>query len=249
MDRFGDKVVVLSGAASGIGRATALRLAGEGARLALCDVQADALEATAKEVRERGAECLVDCCDVGDEAAVRRFVAQAVAQMGRLDALCNVAGILRFDHTHELALADWERVMRVNLTGTFLMCREALPHLVEARGAVVNMASSAAMRGHPWTAAYSASKGGVVSFTRGLAIEYGKQGLRANAVCPGGVETPIHQSFHIPEGANPKLLRRIMPFTGFVGPEEVASTIAFLASGEARHINGETIRVDGGMLS
>jgi NAD(P)-dependent dehydrogenase (short-subunit alcohol dehydrogenase family) len=249
MRRFEEKVVLVTGAASGIGRACALRLAEEGARLWLCDVQGEALEAAAKEVREIGAECETGRVDVSDEAQVRACVASAVERFGRLDVLCNVAGILRFDHTHELALADWSRVLAVNLTGTFLACREAIPHLLATRGNVVNIASTAGLRGHPWTAAYSASKGGVVALTCGIAIEYARQGLRANAICPGSIETPITQAFRIPEGADPKLVRRMMPLTGFAGPEAVAAALSWLASEEARHVTGETIRIDGGALS
>lgn len=249
MQRFEEKVVLITGAASGIGRACALRLAEEGARLALSDIQAEALEGVAKEARERGAEVDTRRLDVADEAQVRAAVAAAVDRFGRLDVACNVAGILRFDHTHELALADWSRLLAVNLTGTFLVCREALPHLLATRGNVVNVASTAGMRGHPWTAAYSASKGGMIALTATIAVEYSKQGVRANAICPGSIETPITQAFRIPEGADPKLVRRMMPLTGFAGPEKVASAVAFVASEEGSHITGETIRIDGGALS
>jgi meso-butanediol dehydrogenase / (S,S)-butanediol dehydrogenase / diacetyl reductase len=249
MRRFEDKVVLITGAASGIGRACALRLAEEGARLALADLQVDGLEATAKQVRELGAACETSFVDVADEPSVRSLVASAASHFGRLDVLCNVAGILRFDHTHELALADWSRVLAVNLTGTFLMCREAIPHLLATRGNLVNIASTAGLRGHPWTAAYSASKGGVIALTCGIAIEYAKQGLRANAICPGSIETPITQAFQVPAGADPKLVRRMMPITGFAGPEKVATAVAFLASDEGSHITGETLRIDGGALS
>jgi NAD(P)-dependent dehydrogenase (short-subunit alcohol dehydrogenase family) len=249
MRRFEDKVVVITGAASGIGRACALRLAEEGARLALADLQAEGLEATAKQARELGAACETSVADVSDEASVRSLVAGAASRFGRLDVLLNVAGILRFDHTHELALANWSKVLAVNLTGTFLMCREAIPHLLETRGNIVNIASTAGMRGHPWTAAYAASKGGVIALTCGIAIEYAKQGLRANAICPGSIETPITKAFAVPEGADPKLVRRMMPLTGFVGPEKVAGAVAFVASDEGSHITGETLRIDGGALS
>ncbi len=249
MRRFEEKVVLITGAASGIGRACALRLAEEGARLALSDIQAEALEGVAKEARERGAEVDTRRLDVADEAQVRAAVAAAVDRFGRLDVACNVAGILRFDHTHELALADWSRLLAVNLTGTFLVCREALPHLLATRGNVVNVASTAGMRGHPWTAAYSASKGGMIALTATIAVEYSKQGVRANAICPGSIETPITQAFRIPEGADPKLVRRMMPLTGFAGPDKVASAVAFVASDEGSHITGETIRIDGGALS
>jgi NAD(P)-dependent dehydrogenase (short-subunit alcohol dehydrogenase family) len=249
MQRFEGRVALVTGAASGIGRATATRLAEEGARLVCVDVQGEALEDTAKLVRERGAEVLTRLCDVAEPEQVEATVADAIAHYGALHTLCNLAGILRFDHTHELALEDWNRILLVNLTGTFLMCRAALPHLLETRGSIVNAASTAALAGHPWTAAYSASKGGVLAFTYTLAIEYGKQGLRANAVCPGSVSTPIQDAFKLPEGADRKLLFRIMPLDEFRGPETAASVIAFLASDDAAHINGERVRVDGATLS
>lgn len=249
MQRFDGKAVLVTGAASGIGRATALRIAAEGGAVAALDLQADAVEETAKRCQEDGADGLALVCDVADPNAVRDAVAEVRERFGRLDALCNIAGILRFDHTHELALEDWERILQVNLTGTFLVCREALPHLLEARGAIVNTSSTAALAGHPWTAAYSASKGGVLALTYTLAVEYGKQGLRANAVCPGAVQTPIHDRFELPEGADRKLLYRILPLDEFRGPETAAAAIAFLASEDAAHINGTAVRVDGGMLA
>jgi NAD(P)-dependent dehydrogenase (short-subunit alcohol dehydrogenase family) len=249
MKRFTNKVVLVTGVASGIGRACALRFAEEGASVLAADVQAAALDATAKDVRELGAACESALLDVTNEEAVREAVASCIARFGHLDVLCNVAGILRFDHTHELALEDWSLVLGVNLTGTFLLCREAIPHLLATRGNIVNMASTAGMTGHPWSAAYAASKGGVLAFTRSLAVEYAGQGVRANAICPGSIETPITKAFHVPDGANPKLVRRIMPLTGFAGPEKVANLAAFLASDEGSHITGEEIRIDGGALS
>lgn len=249
MKRFENRVALITGAASGIGRACALRFAEEGASLALCDVQAAALDATAKDARERGAKVESALVDVSDEAQVKGFVAAAVAALGKLDVVCNVAGILRFDHTHELALADWSRLLGINLTGTFLVCREAIPHLLATRGNIVNVASTAGMTGQPWGAAYAASKGGVIAMSRALAVEYAKQGVRVNCVCPGSIETPITQAFHVPEGANPKLVRRIMPLTGFAGPEKVANVVALLASDEGSHITGEEIRIDGGALA
>jgi meso-butanediol dehydrogenase/(S,S)-butanediol dehydrogenase/diacetyl reductase len=160
--------------------------------------------------------------------------------------LCNVAGILRFDHTHELTLENWNKVLAVNLTGTFLMCRAAIPHLLATRGNIVNVASMAAIKGQPWTAAYSASKGGVLSLTLNIAVDYMKQGLRCNAVCPGGVATPMVTTFALPEGADPKLLRRVTPPMGMQPPDTIASVIAMLASSDAAHITGEYVRVDGG---
>lgn len=249
MRRFEDKVVLITGAASGIGAATALRLADEGATLLICDVQREALAERAKELEEKGATVHAVLCDVSNPAEVEETVQACVDRFGRIDVLCNIAGILQFAHTHEYPLEDWNRILAVNLTGTFLMCRAALPHLLESRGNIVNMGSTSGLAGSPWTAAYSASKGGVHALTFGLAIEYGKQGVRANVVCPGSIETPITKAFRVPEGADEKLIRRVMPLDQFRGPETVASAVAFLASEDACHVNGESLRVDGATLS
>ena len=235
MKRFEGKVALVTGAASGIGKATAARLAEEGATVAGLDVA----EAPGVEV-----------CDVSDEAAVAAAVANVIAKHDRLDVVCNVAGVLRADHTHQLALADWERILRINLTGTFLVCRATIPHLLKTKGAIVNTSSTSALGSHPWMAAYAASKGGILSLTRSIAVEYGKQGLRANCVCPGGIATPLHAQFRLPKGGDPDLLRGAMPLAmPYAGPEHAASVIAFLASDDARYITGEDIRADGGALS
>ena len=160
-----------------------------------------------------------------------------------------MAGILRTAHTHEHDLATWNQVIAVNLTGTFLCCQAAIPALLESGGNIVNVSSTAALAGNPWAAAYSASKAGVLALTRTIAVEYGRQGLRANAVCPGSIETPITEQFVFPEGADASLVKRIMPLDRSRGPETVAAAIAFLASDDAAHINGEHVRVDGATLS
>ena len=176
-------------------------------------------------------------------------MAAVIAKHDRLDVLCNVAGVLRADHTHEVKLADWERILRINLTGTFLMCRAAIPHLLKTKGAIVNTSSTSALGSHPWMAAYAASKGGILSMTRVIAVEYAKQGLRANCVCPGGINTPLHGQFRMPKGVDFELLRGAMPPVPQVGPEYAASVIAFLASDDAKYMNGAEIRADGGALS
>jgi meso-butanediol dehydrogenase/(S,S)-butanediol dehydrogenase/diacetyl reductase len=186
---------------------------------------------------------------VSDPASVSSSVDGAIAEYGKLDSLCNIAGIVHFDNTHELTLEKWNEVLAVNLTGAFLMSQTALPHLLASRGNIVNMSSTAGIAGHPWTAAYSASKGGLLALTYTFAVEYGKQGLRANAVCPGSVKTAMHDQFRLPEGADAKLLQRIMPLDTFRGPETAAALVAFLASEDAAHINGESVRVDGGTLA
>lgn len=242
-------VVLLTGAASGIGKASILRMAEEGATVVCADIQAEAAEATAKEARELGAKAISLTLDVSDPASVEAAINQTIEEYGRIDSLCNIAGILRFDNTHELALEHWNQILAVNLTGTFLMTKAALPHLLATKGALVNMASTAGLAGQPWSAAYSASKGGVLSFTRTIAVEYGKQGMRANSVSPGGILTPIQKKFKLPEGADASLLQRIMPLDVMRPAEAAAAVVAFLASPDSIHINGETIRVDGGTLA
>ncbi len=130
----------------------------------------------------------------------------SVDRLGTLDVVVNVAGVLSFSHTHEVTLDEWNRLIAINLTGTFLVCRQALPHLLASRGNIVNLASTAAHKGQPWATAYVASKGGVLALTRALAVEYAAQGLRANSISPGAIDTPITGAFHLPEGADIKLL-------------------------------------------
>ncbi len=247
--RFAGKVALVTGAASGIGRATALRLAEEGAALLLSDVQAEALEATAKDATQFGVETLTRVADVADPESCKASVAACVERFGRLDALCNIAGILRMSHSSDVTLEDWNLVLAVNLTGTFFMCQAALPQLLEAGGSIVNTSSTAALAGTAYGAAYSASKGGVLALTRALAIEYGKQGLRVNAVCPGSIKTAMTSRSVLPENMDFELIKRVMPLDQARGPETVAAAIAFLASDDAAHVNGESLRVDGATLS
>jgi len=249
MRRFEDKVVLVTGAASGIGEACAIQLASEGAQVACVDIQREATEATAAKCSEAGVSGFALTCDVSDESAVAKCVSEAVKRFGKLDGLCNSAGILRFDDTLKLSLKDWSRILDVNLTGTFLFCREALPHLLETKGAIVNVASTAGLKAQPWSAAYCASKGGVIALTHNLAIDFGRKGVRTNAVCPSGIDTPINQQFHFPEGADQSLLERILPFNGSRPPAVVAEAIAFLLSNDSSYINGVEIRIDGGTLA
>jgi NAD(P)-dependent dehydrogenase (short-subunit alcohol dehydrogenase family) len=183
---------------------------------------------------------------VGDEAAVAGAVGAATDPFGKLDVLANFAGIMRTSHTHECSTDVWDLVIRVNLTGTFFMCRAALPHLLETKGNIVNCASTASNFGHPWMAAYASSKGGIAALTQTLAIEYAKQGVRVNAVAPGSVESGMTSSITFPEGADFKLLPRIMSPTGPGQPESVAGVVAMLASDDGAHMTGSLVRVDGG---
>ncbi len=249
MQRFEGRVAIVTGAASGIGRATAQRLVDEGATVVAVDRDEVALAEAAEAIGKGAAASagvLALAGDVGEAATAARAVATATGELGRLDVLVNNAGILRFEHSHEVAPDDWDRVLRVNLTGTFQFCQAAIPPMLAAgRGAIVNVASTAATFGHPWAAAYAASKGGVLALTHTLAVEYAKQGLRVNAVCPGSIDTPIIGAFNVPDGADANLVRRIMAPVGASGPEPVAAAIAYLASDDAAHVIGADLRIDG----
>ena len=249
MKRFEERVVMITGAGSGIGQATALRLASEGASVFCVDLDLPAADATAASVVAEGGKALAHHCNVADEAQVNDCIAACIAEYGSLYCLVHMAGLLRFERTHEMEKSSWQQIIDVNLTGTFLICKAALPHLVTSQGNIVNAASTAALAGLPWGAAYSASKGGVLAMTRSLAVEYGNLGLRANAICPGSIDTAMTNADMIPKDVDMKLLYRIMPLDTARGPESVASVIAMLASDDGAHINGETIRVDGGTLA
>jgi len=244
MKRFKNKVVLVTGAGSGIGRSTALRMDAEGAILIIIDINEDEIIKTKSMLKNK--ESTAKVLDISTLADVKKFF----KGLNRLDALINVAGILRFDNSHEVQIDDWEKILNVNLTGTFFMCSYALPLLLKSKGAIVNVSSSAALGSHAWTAAYSASKGGISAFSKTLAVEYGMEGLNVNCVCPASIETPMSTNPDMPKDIDTRLLKKIMPIDGVNrSPDEIASTIAFLASEDAIHINGIDLRVDGGLLT
>jgi NAD(P)-dependent dehydrogenase (short-subunit alcohol dehydrogenase family) len=248
--RFEGKTAIVTGAGSGIGRATAIRLAAEGASVACLDVVADHLDSTVEALTVLGAKAKAYRCDVTDEKQVNDTVTDVAAILGRPGVLCNVAGIGTFAHTAELALKDWDRILAVNLTGTFLMSRAALAYMLEPPGGnIVNVASTSGLMGAAYSAAYCASKGGVVLFTKALAHEYAGRGVRVNAVAPGGVDTPLIASFSLPEGADHRQLGRITSRMGFCTPDQVAAAIAFLASDESAYTTGAILAVDGGITA
>jgi NAD(P)-dependent dehydrogenase (short-subunit alcohol dehydrogenase family) len=237
VSRFAGKVVLVTGAASGIGAATATMFREGGADVVGVDLSA--------------ADDVI-AGDVTDPESVRSFVAEAVKRHGGIDVVANVAGIVRFAHVEDVTLDDWQQQLAVNLTGPFLVSQAALPSLVERRGCIVNVASIAGLRGQAYTAAYCASKGGLVMLTKSMALEFATRGVRVNAVCPSSVLTPMIQGVAptIPADAEPKLMARLMAVNeGWVAPEEIAESIAYLASHAARSITGTTLLIDGGTQS
>jgi NAD(P)-dependent dehydrogenase (short-subunit alcohol dehydrogenase family) len=250
MHRLEGRRALVTGAASGIGRATAIRLAEEGARLFCADIAVDAAKETAEQIRSAGGEAASGVVDVAELASCEACVDAAVGALGGLDVLCNVAGILRPGHTTELEASLFDLTVAINLSGTFYMCRSALPHLLDGGGAIVNMASAAALQGVPYNAAYCASKAGVVGLTQSLAAEYARRGVRVNCVCPGGVMTPMTQAGFAVEGMDVGLMARTAPLMPRIGtPEEIAALVAYLASDEAAYMTGEAVRIDGGQVA
>ena len=249
MQRFTGKVALVTGAGGGIGKASARRIADEGGSVFFVDLNAQALEATVADIVSAGGEATACECNIADEASVEACVAACIERYGSLYTLVNMAGILRFDDTEQLETALWQQVIDINLTGTMLLCRAVLPHLLHSKGSIVNAASTAALSGLPCGVAYSASKGGVLAMTRSIAVEYAKRGVRANCVCPGDIKTGMTDGVTFPETMDFDLLPRIMSLSGAREPESLAGVIAMLASEDGIHITGEDIRVDGGTLS
>jgi NAD(P)-dependent dehydrogenase (short-subunit alcohol dehydrogenase family) len=238
----------VTGAGSGLGGATARQLASEGAPVACFDIAVDAAEKTAATIAEAGGTASAYRVDVSDPDSVKAAMDAAAKDLGRPQVVVNSAGIGKFEHTHKVPFADWQRIIGVNLTGTFLVCQAAIPHLLEGGGAIVNIASNAGIKSQPYSAAYCSSKAGVIHLTRVIADEYIKRGIRANVVAPGGMETPLQEAFmEFPEGVDWKVMRKVMSPLGNSQPEEIANVVAFVASDECRYMTGSVVSIDGGI--
>jgi meso-butanediol dehydrogenase/(S,S)-butanediol dehydrogenase/diacetyl reductase len=244
--RFEGKSVLVTGAASGIGRATAILFAAEGARVTIGDINAAGLAETAGMMAS--APRIVPY-DAGDFASCRALV-EAAATDG-LDVLCNVSGMLRWGPSLEFSVEDFERILRINTTSVFVMCQAALPHLIKSGGNIVNTASTAALQGIAYTVAYAASKHAVAAITKSLAIEFASTGVRINAICPGHVDTPMGNSPPPPGDVDWSLVMRNAPKlpNGSCAPSDIAEAFAYLASDAARKITGTLLTVDGGQLA
>ena len=251
MQRFQQRNVLISGASSGIGRATAHRIAMEGGNVGIFDINLARLKEVAIELQAYGNQVCYSQCDITNYNETKQVIDQLGHELGGIQALSHNAGILRCYHTHEMTLDEWNELMTVNLTGTFSVNRHAIPHLLKnERSYIVNTSSIAVDQPHPWMSAYAATKGAIKSFTRSIFIEYFLQGLHANCVMPGSIKTDLGAAFTIPKGANAALVKTLIPMgeSKMVSPDHVASVIAMLASDDAMHINGTEIVVDGGRV-
>lgn len=249
--RYVDRVAVITGAASGMGAATARRLSAEGASLVLADLAEGPLTEITEELQAaRPGSAVQVVADVSTPAGAESVIEAARNGFGRLDLVAHFAGILRSARAHEMELAEWEQVLRVNATGTFLICRAALPALVETKGSIVVTASLSAVKGHLWVSAYAASKGAVIALAKSLAVEYADTGVRVNAIAPGAIATPMTATFPLPAGLGPADYQRLTAQRAPLGagagrPEDVAGVVAMLGSADGAYMSGAVVAIDG----
>ena len=243
------RIAFVTGGGSGMGRETARLLAEAGARVTVCDRDGDAARETVKIVEEAGGTARAAEVDVSDSGAVNRAVAAAADALGPIDALVNIAGIYRIAAVEDIADEDWARMFAVHVNGTFYTCRAALPGMIAARsGAIVNMSSLHAVRGQANAAHYAAAKGAIIGLTKSIAREKGPLGIRANAVAPGPIDTPLWRGAVPPDEIDTVMAKRseIIPMGRLGAPAEVAQTIVHLLSPAASYITGQVVTIDGG---
>lgn len=254
-DALTDKTAVVTGAGSGIGRATAILFAAEGAVVGVIDRDPSAAKETVEKIRLNGGQATALIADVTSAQHIDSAFAEFTTSSGGLDVVCNCAGVLTTGTALDASEEDWDRCLAVNAKGTFLSCRAAIPAMASrGGGSIINIASVAGLRGQRGFAAYSASKGAVISLTRSLAIDFGGLGIRANVVCPGAIPTPMtDQMFRsrgdgdLTQGMNETIVR--YPLRKLGTPEDIAQAALYLASDAAGHVTGSTITVDGGLTA
>jgi len=248
---FTGKVVLVTGAASGIGRATALEFARQGANLVIADVTEDALGEVARAIGEMGRQVIAARTDISSDEQVRALVARTMEEWGRLDCAANIAGIEgEMAPTAETSMANWDRITAVNLRGTWLCLRYEIPAMLQAGGgAIVNMSSVAGLVGFAGLPAYNASKGGIIALSRTAAVEYAARGIRVNTVCPGAIRTPMVERVVESRPGMDQELVRMHPLGRIGEPVEVARAVVWLCSESASFVTGVALPVDGGFTA
>lgn len=250
--RLKDKIIIITGAGSGIGKSTAALFASEGATVIIADVQEDSGKAAVTEIEATGGNAMFIPCDVTDASSTTVMADQVFNTFGRIDVLFNNAGISGVGAVHEVSEEVWERVMRVNVTGVFLTCKAVLPYMMKTKkGSIINMSSGIAEIGVAERASYSASKGAVLSLTKAMQVDYAPYGIRVNALLPGTIMTPFVEGYLKtsldPEASFAAIKRRQL--SGELGkPEDVARAALFLASDESEFVMGSPLYVDGGLV-
>jgi meso-butanediol dehydrogenase/(S,S)-butanediol dehydrogenase/diacetyl reductase len=244
---FSGKAVFVTGAASGLGRATAIAFAAENASVCLVDINADGLQQTEREIRAIGASVISCCADIASKPNCQQAIDAAVNQFGRLDVLCNIAGMLKFAHCTDISADDWNRIIGVNLSAAFFLSQAAIPHLLKTSGNIVNVASSAAFVGEAYLVPYATTKAALVHMTKSMAMEYLKQPLRINAIAPGGMLTGMANQIALPEGIDGELMQRYCGVRAASQPEEIAKLVLYLASDDAKSVHGACFAIDGGI--
>ena len=247
--RFDGKVAPLTGAASGIGRSVALRLASEGATVFGVDINEAGLEETAASVAQAGGTMVVRPADITGRDECRATVAACVDDLGRLDVLGNIAGMARADHVVDVDEAAYRQMMAVNVDGAFFLAQAAIPHLLESEGNIVNIASNVGLMGQAYTVVYCMTKGAIIQLTRALALEYIKTPLRVNALAPGGVDTSLARGFQIPEDVDFELMGRYTGLRRMARADDIAGLFAFVASDDGSNMHGAILSSDGGLTA
>jgi len=246
MNRFTGKTALITGAASGVGRATARQMVEEGANVFGVDIDEEGLEAVAVELGDR---FFPDTADIRDRKSCHATVATGVDHFGGLDVVANVAGVVRSHHATDVDEESWRLIMGVNLDGMFWITQAAIPHLEKSGGNIVNVASNAGFMGQAYTVPYCAAKGAVINMTRALAMEYIKSDIRVNAIAPGGMKTAMTENWSAPDDVDFELMKTYTGFRGMAEPETAAQAICWMASDEAARCTGSILSVDGGLTA
>jgi NAD(P)-dependent dehydrogenase (short-subunit alcohol dehydrogenase family) len=246
MEDFSAKTVVITGAASGLGRAATMAFAERNANLVIADMAAEGLRQLESELRARGSQVLCSVGDLSTRAACQALIDAAVKRFGGIDTLCNVAAMLGVGRVENITEDAWNRLMAINLGAPFWLSQAALPFLIARNGSIVNVASSGGLRGQAYTVPYTASKAALIHMTRSMAMEFMNKTVRINAIAPGAMKTAGMGNTVFPEDWEQPLLERFMPLRPPVGPEVVADLMVYLASERASNIHGACLASDGG---